>query len=38
MHDIDREKATSIVKNLQLPDPSFIKDNPYFNKELLEDP
>ena len=32
MHDVDREKATSIVENLVLPQKKVIKNNPYFNK------
>lgn len=33
MHDQDREKATSLVKNLRMPnDEEVLKGNPFFNR------
>lgn len=37
MHDVDRERAISIVKNFVLPPDKMISNNPYFNKILEED-
>lgn len=36
-HESDREKATSIVKNLRY-NRSVIKSNPFFNKKAKEEP
>jgi hypothetical protein len=38
MHDNDREKATSLVKNLILPGKKYLKNNPLFNKTLEKEP
>ena len=34
VHDVDREKAHSLIKNLSLPsDKRVLKSNPFFEKE-----
>jgi hypothetical protein len=37
-HDRDRENATSIVQNLQLPKGSEYMRNPFFNRKAQEEP
>ena len=38
MHDQDREKASSLVKNLVLPQKEEVERNPYFNKKPDPEP
>jgi hypothetical protein len=38
MHECDREKASSIVHNLTLPNKNTYINNPYLNKAPEEDP
>jgi len=38
MHDGDRECANSISCNLVMPDPKTVRNNPYLNKKLLNEP
>lgn len=38
MHDADRERAASVAANLTLPNPETIRNNPFLNKIIEDEP